>query len=402
MPKPDLDVGAILGRYAEQLPDGYGALTAAQRRALDDLSACRTARLGGRVEQCSCCGLKEYRYNSCRNRHCPKCQAKERAAWLDREASYLLPVEYHHLVFTLPRPVAQLARHNGRLIYGLLFEAASASVQEAAANPKHLGAQVGLTAVLHTWGQTLSLHPHLHVMATGGGLSCDARGRIDERAVWRSCRPGFFLPVRVLSALFRGKFLAGLSAAYRQGKLRLTGAQAALACPRAWAAWLGPLRGQSWVVYSKPPTAGAEVVLKYLARYTYRVALSNSRLVRVGDRGVTFTCKDYRQGGKSREMTLSVAAFARRFLRHVLPGGFVRVRHYGLLANRGRDEKLQQCRRLLWLAGTKRQVEVPVQPCRQEPEKQRLCPVCGRGQMEVVEVLAAWPRAGREPRPDSS
>jgi hypothetical protein len=401
MPEPGLDIGAILGRVAEQFPDGLGALTAAQRRVLADLSACRTARLGGRLEQCSCCGQREYRYNSCRNRHCPKCQGGERAAWLDREASYLLPVEYHHLVFTLPRPVARLARHNARRIYGLLFAAASAAVQEAAADPKHLGAQVGLTAVLHTWGQTLSLHPHLHVMATGGGLSCDARGRLDERPVWRSCRPGFFLPVRVLSALFRGKFLAGLNAAYRHGELRLAGAQADLACPRAWAAWLGPLWQHPWVVYSRPPTAGAEVVLKYLARYTYRVALSNSRLVQVGNGEVTFTYKDYRQHGQNKEMTLSVAAFARRFLEHVLPAGFVRVRHYGLLANRGREAKLRQCRRLLLSAAIQQRLGA-VTPGPGEAEGRRRCPVCGRGEMEVVEVLAAWPREAGEPRPDSS
>jgi hypothetical protein len=362
MPQPDLDIGAILGRLAEQDPDGLGAVTATQRRAIADLSACRTARLGGRVEQCSCCGRREYLYNSCRNRHCPKCQAGERAAWLEREASYLLPVEYHHLVFTLPRPVAQLARHNPRRIYDLLFAAASRAVQEVAANPKHLGAQVGLTAVLHTWGQTLSLHPHLHVMATGGGLSCDARGRLDERPAWRSCRPGFFLPVRVLSALFGGKILAGLDEAYRHGELRLAGARAGLRCPRAWAAWLRSLRRQAWVVYSKPPTAGAEVVLKYLARYTYRVALSNSRLVQVGDGGVTFTYKDYRQHGKNKEMTLAAAAFVRRFLQHVLPAGFVRVRHYGLLANRGREVKLRQCRRLLVSAGMPRQRCAAVAP----------------------------------------
>ena len=367
-----------------------------------DLSACRTPRLGGRIEQCSCCGRREYLYNSCRNRHCPKCQGGERAAWLDREAGYLLPVEYHHLVFTLPRPVAQLARHNRRLIYNLLFEAARRSVQEVAANPKHLGAQVGLTAVLHTWGQTLSLHPHLHVMATGGGLSCDAGGRIDEQPVWRSCRPGFFLPVRVLSALFRSKFLAGLHEAYRRGQVRLEGAHAGLASPQAWAAWLRSLRSQPWVVYSKPPSAGAEVVLKYLARYTYRVAISNRRLVRVDAEQVTFSYKDYRRGGKSRETTLSVGAFARRFLQHVLPVGFVRVRHYGLLANRGREEKLQQCRRLLLPEGVPQRPGEALASGPGEAAGRRLCPVCGKGEMEVVEVLAAWPRGAREVHADSS
>jgi hypothetical protein len=294
--------------------------------------------------------VREYLYNSCRNRHCPKCQASCRADWLDREAGYLLPVEYHHLVFTLPAEVAELARHHPRLIYSLLFEAASATVREVAADPKHLGAQVGLTAVLHTWGQTLSLHPHLHVMATGGGLSCNRQGEVDESPVWKGCRPGFFLPVRVLSALFRGKFLAGLSEAKDQGKLHPGGASAALSCPVAWSLWLARQRNLDWVVYSQPPSAGAEVVLKYLARYTYRVAISNSRLLHVSEQEVTFSYKDYRHEGRQREMTLSIQEFARRFLQHVLPRGFVRVRHYGLLANRHREEKLRACRRLLWQA----------------------------------------------------
>jgi Putative transposase/Transposase zinc-binding domain len=369
---------------------------------LRDLGACRTAALGGRIEQCSCCGLREYLYNSCRNRHCPKCQASCQAVWLEREASYLLPVEYHHLVFTLPGAVAELARHNPRLIYNLLFEAASQTVQEVAADPRHLGAQVGLTAVLHTWGQTLSLHPHLHLMATGGGLSCNVRGEVDEQPVWKSCHPGFFLPVRVLSRLFRGKFLAGLDLAWQQGTLRLAGECPELACPRAWSMWLAQQRDQDWVVYSQPPSAGAAVVLKYLARYTYRVALSNSRLLHVSDSEVTFRYKDYRQHGKSKAMTLTLEAFARRFLQHILPRGFVRVRHYGLLANRGRDEKLQRCRRLLWLATIQPQVQGGIPQPRQEQPEQRTCPRCGQGKMEVVEVLAAWPGAGREHRLDSS
>src|SRR5215468_8587592 len=214
---PSLDVGAILGEFAGR--HGLSGLNARQRQAVSALSACRTSRLGGRVERCSCCGLREYLYNSCRDRHCPKCQAGQRAAWLQREAGYLLPVEYHHLVFTLPAEVAELARHGPRVVYGLLFEAASRTVRQAAADPKHLGAQVG---------QTVGLHPHLHILATGGGLSCNRAGEVDECPVWRGCRPGFFLPVRVLGALFRGKFLAGLDEARREGKLRLAGATAEL------------------------------------------------------------------------------------------------------------------------------------------------------------------------------
>jgi hypothetical protein len=333
--------------------------------------------------------LREHLYNSCRNRHCPKCQAGERARWLEREAGQLLPTEYHHLVFTLPAEVAELARANPRLAYGLLFDAASQTVREVAADPKHLGAQVGLTAVLHTWGQTLALHPHLHLMATGGGLSCDRRGEIGEQPAWKSCRPGFFLPVRVLGALFRGKFLAGLDEARQGGKVLFAGPCAALACPAAWGRWLARHRAMDWVVYSKPPSAGPEVVLKYLARYTYRVAMSNSRLRRVGEDEVAFSYKDYRREGREHEMALSLEEFARRFLQHVLPRGFVRVRHYGLLANRGREEKLRKCRMLL-LAQAAR-----VAAGRGE-EGPRRCPACGKAEMVVVRVLARGSAPGRE------
>jgi hypothetical protein len=380
MSAPALDVGAILRRYAGAWPGATAALTAAQRQALRDLGACRTAALGGQVERCCACGQTEYVYHSCRNRHCPKCQAHSRAEWLDREAGYLLPVEYHHVVFTLPAEVAALAPANARLVYGLLFEAASCAVAELAAQPKWLGAQVGLVAVLHTWGQTLTLHPHLHVLATGGGLSCDRRGRADDEPVWRSCRPGFFLPVRVLSRLFRGKYLAGLREAYAQGKLRLG---EALAEPAAFAAWLRGLYGQDWVVYSQPPCAGPEVVLKYLARYVHRVAISNARLVAVTDEAVTFTWKDYRHQGQQKEMTLAVEEFVRRFLQHVLPRGFVRVRHYGLLANRGRQQKLLLCRRLL-LAQRLGQQAAALGLVEPAVGQGRVCRACGAGLLEVV------------------
>jgi hypothetical protein len=368
-------------------------VAAQQHRAVADLTGCRTARLGGRIEQCSACGAYEYHYRSCGNRHCPKCQAGSRAAWLQREAGYLLPVEYHHLVFTLPQELAPLALGNPRLIYALLFEAASACVLELAADPRHLGAQVGLTAVLHTWGQTLTLHPHLHVLATGGGLSCDAGGTLDEEPAWRGCRPGFFLPVRVLGRLFRGKFLAGLRRAYEQGRLLLAGEQAALAEQGAWALWLGGLYRQDWVVYSQPPCAGPEVVLKYLARYVCRVAISNSRLVAASDEAVTFTYKDYRRGGKQRRLTLGGPEFARRFLQHVLPRGFVRVRHYGLLANRSRERRLAWCRRLLLSEGARQRVQAGAQAPKgaSAPAGPRRGPACGQGEMRVVQVLAAQP-----------
>jgi hypothetical protein len=381
---PALDVGAVLGRHA-------AGLTAEQRRAARDLAACRTARLGGVTLACPNCGAVEYRYRSCGNRHCPKRRGGRRARWLEREAGYLLPVGYYHLVFTLPRALAALARANPRVIYNLLFAAASASVRELAAEPKHLGAQVGLVAVLHTWGQTLSLHPHLHVVATGGGLSCDRAGRLDEAPSWRGCRPGFFLPVRPLSRLFRGKYLAGLQAACARGKLRLTGRQAFLAEPAAWARWLGELYRHDWVVYSQPPCAGPAVALKYLARYAYRVALSNRRLLRVTDEAVTFSYKDYRQKGKVKEMTLPAAEFARRFLQHVLPRGLVRVRHYGLLANRGGERKLALCRRLLQAEGQRGAAREEVQPAAREHDPPG-CAACGRGELRAVAVLSPWPR----------
>lgn len=368
-----LDVGAILGQFADS-----DALTAEQRRVVADLSRCRTAALGGRLEQCSACGRQEYHYNSCRNRHCPRCQGSRRAAWLEREAGYLLPVEYHHVVFTLPAALAELARSRPRLVYGLLLSASSAAVLELAADAKYLGAQVGLVSMLHTWGQTLSLHPHVHVLATGGGLSCNRRGEVDEQPCWRSCRAGFFLPVRVLSRLFRGKFLAALRAALEREPLAEdTGGE-------ALSSWFAGLYAQEWVVYSQPPAAGAEVVLKYLARYVHRVAISNSRLRQVTAQTVTFSYKDYRRDGREKELTLSGVEFARRFAQHVLPRGFVRVRHYGLLANRGREAKLSVCRRLLLVTTV---AVVAAVPAASEP---RCCAVCGEGVMLLVVLL---PRA---------
>jgi hypothetical protein len=365
-----LDVGAILGRFADR-----NVLTAEQGRVVADLSSCQSAAMGGRLEQCSACGRQEYRYNSCRNRHCPRCQGSRRAAWLEREAGYLLPVEYHHVVFTLPAALAELARRRPRLVYGLLLSCSSAAVLELAADPKYLGAQVGLVSMLHTWGQTLSLHPHVHVLATGGGLSCNRHGEVDDEPCWRSCRAGFFLPVRVLSRLFRGKFLCGLRAALTQEPLAEAADAAVLS------SWLAALYGQEWVVYSQPPAAGAEVVLKYLARYVHRVAFSNSRVRAVTAETVTFAYKDYRQKGREKELTLSGEEFARRFVQHVLPRGFVRVRHYGLLANRGREAKLAVCRRLLLVKA------VVVGEAASAASEPRCCAGCGEGWMVVVGLL---------------
>jgi len=378
--------GVVLDRY------GWG-LTAVQRRALRDLAACRTEALGGHVWHGAACGHERLLYNSCRNRHCPTCQASVRAAWLEREASGLLPIEYHHVVFTLPAEVAELALGNPRLAYGLLFEAASATLREVAADPKHLGAEVGVVAVLHTWGQNLHHHPHLHCLVTGGGLSCDRAGRVDQRPRWLSCRPGFFLPVRVLGQVFRGKYLTLLRQAHAQGELSLPGRLAALAEAEAFASWLRPLYASDWVVYSQPPAAGPALVLKYLARYVHRVALSNGRLVSVTDEGVSFRWKDYAHGGKERVLTLSGEEFLRRWLRQVLPKGFVKVRHYGLLSSRRREEKLAACRWQLLLLGLRVQaaagsvaadegVAVAAVAC---------CPECGSGPWAVV---ARVPRPG--------
>ena len=270
------------------------------------------------------------------------------ALWLKREAANVLPVEYHHVVFTLPAEVAAVALQNPRTVYGLLFKASWETIRDVAADPKHLGAEVGVLAVLHTWGQGLQHHPHVHCVVTGGGLACNAAGRVITPTRWRSCRPRFFLPVRVLSRVFRGKFLAGLRRAFDAGELRFFGACSELADAEAFGRWLRPLYAREWVVYAKPPFGGPEVVLKYLARYAHRVAISNRRLVSWADGVVTFTGKDYAHGGRTRTHHLSGMEFVRRFLLHVLPRGFVKVRHYGLLANRQREQKLATIR---WLLG---------------------------------------------------
>lgn len=349
--RPALEVADILCAHGDAFRARHDDLSAGQRRVLQDLADCRTAVLGGHVEQCADCGHERVAYNSCRNRHCPKCQANSRARWLEREATSLLPVEYHHVVFTLPAAVNPLALANPAAVYGLLFQAAAETLRDVAADPHYLGAEVGVLAVLHTWGQQLTHHPHLHCVVTGGGLSCDAEGRVEAVPRWVSCRPGFFLPVRVLSRLFRGKFLAGLRHAHTAGSLVLPGPLAVLGAAADFAAWLTPLYQQEWVVHAQPPFGGPERVLKYLARYTHRVAISNSRLRSLEDGEVTFAYKDYVHGHRPRQLTLSADEFLRRFVQHVLPRGFVKVRHDGLLANRRREAKLARCRWLLAVAG---------------------------------------------------
>jgi hypothetical protein len=314
-------------------------------------------------------------YNSCGNRHCPKCQAAARGAWLEARREELLPVEYYHVVFTLPEAIAPLALQNKAIVYGLLFHAAAQTLQALAANPRHLGAEIGLLAVLHTWGQNLLHHPHLHCVVPGGGLAADG-------SRWIACRPGFFLPVRALSRLFRGKFLARLQAAYAQGRLGLHGKLAALREPAAFAQLIGSCYAREWVVYAKRPFGGPEQVLKYLARYTHRVAISNRRLVALKDGQVTFRWKDYAHGNREATMALSAVEFLRRFLLHVLPTGFVRIRHYGFLAHRHRAAKLARCRELLGVAAVDPEPPPPASPAE---EASHACPACQHGRMLVVE-----------------
>ena len=317
-------------------------LSLGQLKVMSAIEQCRTAALGGHVLRCSGCEHIEVAYNSCRNRHCMKCQASAAHRWLEARQADLLPVEYYHVVFTLPAPISAIAWYNKAVLYGLLFDIAAETLRTIAADPKHLGAQIGATLVLHTWGSALTHHPHVHGIVPGGGLSPDG-----ER--WVACRRGFFLPVRVLSRLFRRRFLEALEAVHRRGQLQFFGEYAELANAAAFARWLAPLRACEWVVYAKRPFAGPQAVLEYLSRYTHRVAISNQRLVAFDERGVTFRWKDYRAKGRTRykTMTLEAGEFMRRFLLHVLPGGFHRIRHYGLLANPVRRTNLAKIRELL-------------------------------------------------------
>jgi Putative transposase/Transposase zinc-binding domain len=400
--RPALEVADVIREYGEAFLDrSGGVLSAAQRKALRDLAACRTAALGGHVEHCLDCGHERIAYNSCRNRHCPKCQALARARWLQQQAEHLLPVEYHHVVFTLPAEVSDLALANPALLYDLLLRSAAATLREVAANPQRLGAVVGVLLVLHTWGQNLHHHPHVHGVVTGGGLSCDPAGTIDAAPRWVACRPGFFLPVRVLSRVFRGKFLDGLKGLFEQGRLVLPGRLQELAEPGGRVAWWKALYAKDWVVYSKPPFGGPEQVLKYLARYTHRVALSNSRLESLEGGRVTFRLKDYADGGRPKRLTLDALEFLRRFVQHVLPRGFVKVRHYGLLANGQRQARLAVCRRLLWAARVAAAVPgaaaLPI-----EPAPARGCPECGGSRLVYRDLPPAPVPAGGDARPADS
>jgi len=337
--RPSLEVADILRDHGDAYGRGH-PLSPQQARVLRRLCQCRTAALGGHVDACAGCGYSRISYNSCRDRHCPKCQGQQRAAWLETRLQCLLPVPYFHVVFTLPDALNPLMLRNASVLYNLLFQAAAQTMLQLAADAKWLGAQPGVTAILHTWGQNLLFHPHLHCVVTAGGLTPDGQQ-------WRAFRKGYFLPVRVLGRLFRGKFLAGLRELYDTGRLRLDGSVTALADDSAFRRWLTPLYKQNWVVYAKAPFGGAEQVFRYLGRYSHRVAIANSRLVSLSNAQVAFQWKDYADEHKTKLMCLNADEFIRRFLLHVLPARFVRIRHYGLLAGRNVSTKLVRCRELL-------------------------------------------------------
>lgn len=361
-----------------------GHLSLAQLKVMSAIQNCRTAALGGHVEGCDDCGHLCIAYNSCRNRHCPKCQGAAARTWLAEREADLLPVGYFHVVFTLPAEVADIAWQNKAAVYDLLFRAASETMMTIAADSKHLGARIGITAVLHTWGSAMTHHPHVHMIVPGGGISPDGRR-------WVASRAGFLLPVRVLGKLFRRLFLSRLLELHHAGKLAFFGAQADLADRRAFAQHLASLRKKRWVVYAKPPFAGPEAVLAYLARYTHRVAISNQRLIAFDETGVTFRYKDYRRTGPERQqvMTLNTHEFMRRFLLHVLPRGFHRIRHYGLLASATRKANIARARELLAASPPAEPAE-PVESAGPLPP----CPCCG-GRMRIIETFGRWsqPRA---------
>jgi hypothetical protein len=378
-----LEVADIFRRYGAPWRAANAAhVSLAQRRVMTAIEICRTAALGGHVERCEDCAHTRIAYNSCRNRHCPKCQWRAAQDWLDDRKAELLPVPYFHIVFTLPAALRPIAYQNKAKVYGLLFSAAAEALTTIAADPKHLGANIGVTAVLHTWGSNLDHHPHVHCIVPGGGISPD-----EDR--WVPSRSSFFLSVRVLSRLFRRLFLDGLVRLHEAGDLQFFNDLAPLADARTFCSHLSPLRRSEWVVYAKRPFAGPEQVLAYLARYTHRVAIGNSRLVAIDDGHVTFRWKDYRENGKQRSkiMRLTAGEFMRRFLMHVLPDGFHRIRHYGLFANGHRADKLELCRTLLnvpeHIEATKPD---PNNSAAAENEEPPPCPCCG-GRMRIVETF---------------
>jgi Putative transposase/Transposase zinc-binding domain len=386
--RPKLEVADVFRRYGEAYRQHHGAsMSVTQRRVMTAIELCRTAALGGHLERCDQCGYERNAFNSCRNRHCPKCQCLARAQWIQDRQTELLDTQYFHVVFTIPEQIAAIAYQNKEVVYGILFQATAETLKTIAADAKHLGAEIGFFAVLHTWGQNLQHHPHLHCVVPGGGLSPDGQR-------WIACRPDFFLPVRVLSRLFRRLFLESLQRAFDSGKLRFFAALESLREADAFAQLLTQAKAGEWVVYAKRPFAGPQQVLDYVGRYTHRVAISNQRLLDIEDDQVRFRWKDYRDGDGVKTMTLSADEFIRRFLLHVLPDGFQRIRYYGFLGNRYRSEKLAQCRRLLGMPIPAKQTtdlsaEQDYRDRYQELTGQSLyqCPRCRQGHMLVVAIL---------------
>jgi hypothetical protein len=396
--RPRLEVADVFHRHgADWRQANAGHVSLDQLKVMSAIEQCRSAALGGHVERCEECGHSRIAYNSCRNRHCPKCQGAAARDWLAAREADLLPVGYFHLVFTLPAEIAPIAYQNKAVVYDLLFRTAAETLLTIAADPRHLGARIGATAVLHTWGSAMTHHPHVHMIVPGGGISL-------EGTRWISCRPGFLLPVRVLSRLFRRLFLAGLADAHAAGRLAFFGDLDGLRERRAFAAHLAPLRQKNWFVYAKPPFAGPEAVLAYLARYTHPVAIANSRLLALDARGITFRCKDYRRNGPARYRTMTLAPdeFIRRFLLHVLPQGFHRIPHYGLLASAGCKANIARARKLI-------AVPLPSDPPAEDNNTDQAaaaathhrppCPCCG-GRMIIVEIFerGAAPRGPPSPQ----
>jgi hypothetical protein len=384
MDRPKLEVADVFRRYGEAYRQKHGtSMSGEQRRVMTAIAVCRTAALGGHLERCDQCGHERNCFNSCRNRHCPKCQSLARAEWIEKRQAELLDCPYFHVVFTMPDEIAAIAYQNKDVVYDILFRSTAEALKTIAADPKHLGAEIGFFAVLHTWGQNLLHHPHLHCVIPGGGLSFDQQR-------WVRCRVGFFLPVRVLSRLFRRLFLNCLENAFNTGKLQFFASQEALRDARAFAAQIERARNSEWVVYAKRPFAGPEQVLDYVGRYTHRVAISNNRLIDIENGRVQFHWKDYRNDSQTKTMHLHAEEFIRRFLLHVLPEGLQRIRYYGFLGNRYRQQKLTLCRRLLGMHIST--TAAPAKDYRERYEELtgrslRLCPECRQGQMLVVETF---------------
>jgi Putative transposase/Transposase zinc-binding domain len=391
--RPKLEVADIFRLHGDAFRAAHkGSLPPAHQAVMAAITQCRTAELGGHVEECDTCGNQRICYDSCRNRHCPKCQSLARAQWIDSRKAELLDTPYFHVVFTLPEEIAAIALQNKSLVYGLLFQATAETLCTIAADPKHLGAEIGFFAVLHTWGQNLMHHPHLHCVVPGGGLSPD-------RQRWIACRPDFFLPVRVLSRYFRRRFLELFLQAFEEGALKFFGILEPLRERQKFLAYVEPVQRKEWVVYAKAPFAGPEQVLDYVGRYTHRVAISNNRLLSLKDSQVTFKWKDYRDGDAQKTMTLSAEEFIRRFLLHVLPCGFHRIRYYGFMGNRCRQASLETCRRLLDMSppspssGNDPSLITATVDYRDRYEtltgkSLRECPFCHQGHMIVLAILA--------------